>query len=371
MRKTAVLLSGGVDSLVTARILKDQGHTIFGIHFYTGYEGSDSARPTEAGSPFATSGTEPRKTAGSVASRLSDQLDIPIKVFDAREVFQSVVVNYFVRTYQEGRTPNPCTVCNPGIKFGACLSLAVKQGASHLATGHYARVEQDSNGTFHLFRGKDDKKDQSYFLARLNQQMLSRALFPLGEYNKTETIALSDKMGLKPVAPKESQDICFIKGCSYGDFLARQPGFNSQKGPVEDMNGCVIGEHRGLHHYTIGQRRGIDIPASRPYYVIRMDAQQNRLVVGFKQATFSTACHVENIQWIHEPTSRPIHVLTRIRYRHKAATSQLTPVGGNTARICFDVPQSAITPGQAAVFYDNTEVLGGGWIVAGQSSDSC
>jgi tRNA-uridine 2-sulfurtransferase len=369
MRKTAVLLSGGVDSLVTARILKDQGHAILGIHFYTGYEGSESAGTAEAESPLAGSGTDPRKTARGIASRLSDQLGIPVEVFDAREVFQSVVVNYFVRTYQEGRTPNPCTICNPAIKFGACLSLAVKQGASHLATGHYARVEQDSNGRFHLLRGRDDKKDQSYFLARLDQEMLSRALFPLGEYDKTETVALSSKMGLRPIAPRESQDICFIKGCSYGDFLAQQPGFSSQKGPVVNMNGSVIGEHHGLHHYTIGQRRGINIPASEPYYVIRMDAQQNRLVVGFKEDTFSTVCHVENIQWIHEPPPRPIHVLTRIRYRHKAATSHLTPMEGNAAHISFDVPQSAITPGQAAVFYDGSEVLGGGWIKGGQSRD--
>ena len=362
MRKIAVLLSGGVDSLVTARILKDQGHSIFGIHFVTGYEPSDGATFPGETSSSTTSVIKPREAAAVIVSRLRDQLEIPIEIFDARKAFQSVVVDYFVRTYQEGRTPNPCMVCNPLIKFGACLSLAEKQGASHLATGHYARVKKYSNGSFHLLRGKDHKKDQSYFLAGLNRQILSKAIFPLGEFTKAETIALSQKLGLKPVAPKESQDICFISDCTYSEFLEQQPGFNGQKGRVEDIHGHVIGEHQGLHHYTIGQRRGINIPASEPYYVICMDAEQNRLVVGFKQDALSDTAYIEEIQWIHEPPPKPISVMTRIRYRHEAAPSQLTPLGKQTARIRFEVPQAAITPGQAAVFYDGDEVLGGGWI---------
>ncbi len=348
MRKIAVLLSGGVDSLVTARLLKDQGHTIFGIHFFTGYE--------------PQLGIESREAAADTASRLRDQLDIPIVIFDARKAFQTLVIDYFVRTYQEGHTPNPCMVCNPLIKFNVCLSLAAKQGATHLATGHYARVTKDSNGTFHLLRGNDHKKDQSYFLARLNQQILSKAVFPLGGFTKAETIGLSRKLGLTPVIPKESQDICFINGCTYGEFLEQQPGFDSQEGLVEDIGGNIIGEHQGLHHYTIGQRRGINIPASDPYYVIRIDADQNRLVVGFKQDVFSDTSHVEDIQWIHEPPPQAIRVMTRIRYRHKAAPSQLTPLDEHTAHVRFETPQAAITPGQAAVFYDGNEVLGGGWI---------
>ncbi len=363
MRKTAVLLSGGVDSLVTARLLKDQGHVLFGIHFFTGFEVSDSTRAPGEPSFSANSNIEPRETAMGIVSRLREQLDIPIDIFDARQAFQSLVVDYFVHTYQEGRTPNPCMVCNPFIKFGLCLSLAAQGGASHLATGHYARVMQDRHGTYHLLRGKDHKKDQSYFLARLNQQMLSQAVFPLGEYTKADTIALSRKWGISPVTPKESQDICFINNCTYGDFLAQQPGFNRRKGLVEDMQGRVIGEHQGLHHYTIGQRRGVNIPASEPYYVLRIDAQRNRLVVGFKQDSFSDTCHVDEIQWVHKAQQQPIRVLTRIRYRHEAAASQLTPMGGHAAHIRFDAPQSAITPGQAAVFYQGDEVLGAGWIV--------
>jgi tRNA-specific 2-thiouridylase len=391
MKKIAVLLSGGVDSLVTARILKDQGHAIFGIHFFTGYESdrvhlgrcettphggtipiTDKEEPqtqASAGHPDKkSSSTTPtidsREAAVNIVSRLHEQLEIPIEIFDARKAFQSLVVDYFVHTYQEGRTPNPCMVCNPVIKFNACLALATKQGASHLATGHYARVTEDRSGTFHLLCGKDHKKDQSYFLARLNQQMLSRAVFPLGAFSKAETIALSRKLGIRPVVPKESQDICFINNGTYGEFLAQQPGFNSQKGPVQDIYGHVIGEHQGLHHYTIGQRRGINIPASEPYYVIRIDAEKNRLIVGFKQDAFSDTSHVEDIQWIHGPPSQPISVMTRIRYRHQAAPSRLAPLDQHAALIHFEKPQSAITPGQAAVFYDKDEVLGGGWIVA-------
>ncbi|MBW2513631.1 MAG: tRNA 2-thiouridine(34) synthase MnmA, partial [Deltaproteobacteria bacterium] len=176
--------------------------------------------------------------------------------------------------------------------------------------------------------------------------------------------AQSIKWGLRPASFRESQDICFINDCSYGEFLARQSGFRSQKGPVEDINGQIIGEHSGLHHYTIGQRRGINIPSSEPYYVIRIDAEQNRLVVGSKQDVFSNSGYVKNIQWIHEPPLQPIRVMTRIRYRHEAAASRLTPLDEQSAHICFETPQSAITPGQAAVFYDKDELLGGGWITA-------
>lgn len=364
MKKIAVLLSGGVDSLVTARTLKDQGHAIFGIHFFTGYETRDGAGHAEDTCSLTTAVSRPGEAAADIVSHLRDQLKIPIEIFDARKAFQSLVVDYFVHTYQQGRTPNPCMVCNPSVKFGVCLALAEKMGATHLATGHYARVTQDSKGTFHLLRGKDRKKDQSYFLARLNQQMLSRAVFPLGTFTKAETIAQSLKWGIRPVLFRESQDICFINDGTYGEFLARQSGFKSQKGPVEDVNGQIIGEHSGLHHYTIGQRRGINIPASEPYYVIRIDAQHNRLVVGFKPDVYANSGHVKNIQWIHEPPLQPIQVMTRIRYRHEAAASQLTPLNEHSAHICFETPQAAITPGQAAVFYDKDELLGGGWITS-------
>jgi len=362
MRKIAVLLSGGIDSLIAARILKNQGHAVFGIHFYSGYENDDAAKITDTSSAQRKNEPGLDPAVALRAERLQRLLDVPVEVLDVRQAFQTQVVDYFVQTYQDGNTPNPCMVCNPCIKFGVCLSLAQRRGASHVATGHYVRRRKDSHGVFHLLRGKDRKKDQSYFLARLSQDMLSRSVFPLGERTKAETIALANKWGLVPISAKESQDVCFIHGTAYGEFLAQRPGFSSRNGPIVDMDGQTIGEHQGLHHFTIGQRRGINIPSTEPYYVIRIDPRQNRLVVGSKQDTLRNDCIVNEINWIHKKPLQPIHIEARIRYRHKAAPSRLTPVSSTQALLHFETPQTAVTPGQAAVFYNGDEVLGGGWI---------
>lgn len=361
MTKTAVLLSGGVDSLVTAGLLKNQGIPIFGIHFHTGYESAGDTCVKPDLQSDASDGSS-RHAALEKAHGLRQQLDIPIEVLDIRKAFRSRVVEYFIQSYQAGRTPNPCVICNPMIKFGVCLSLAREMGASHMATGHYARIHEDRQAKFHLHRAKDLNKDQSYFLARMNQAMLARTLFPLGSFTKTETKSLARQMGLTPVTPLESQDVCFIPGSSYAEFLEKQPGFKPAEGPIETVDGDVIGRHQGLHRYTIGQRRGINIPAAEPYYVIRMDAARNRLVVGPKPAVFEDTCKVVDIQWIQGLPPTNIQVDTRIRYRHRAAPSQLILQNNDQARVKFETPQSAVTPGQAAVFYGGDEVLGGGWI---------
>ncbi len=361
MINTAVLLSGGVDSLVTAGILKNQGMSIFGIHFYTGYESERekcSKPDLHPDEPYDSS----RDIALEKAQLLENQLDISIKVLDARGAFHSKVVEYFIQSYQMGRTPNPCMICNPSIKFGVCLALAREMGASHVATGHYAQIRQDRQAKYHLHRGTDINKDQSYFLARLDQNMLAKALFPLGTQTKTETLSLARHFGLTPITPSESQDVCFISDNNYGDFLVRQPSFSSAEGPIVSMDGDTIGRHQGLHRYTIGQRRGINIPAAEPYYVIRIDAAENRLVVGPKQAVYADTCRVVDIQWIHTRPPQNIRVDTRIRYRHRAAPSRLTLLDNDQAQVHFENPQSAITPGQAAVFYIGDEVWGSGWI---------
>ncbi|MBW2573541.1 MAG: tRNA 2-thiouridine(34) synthase MnmA, partial [Deltaproteobacteria bacterium] len=293
---------------------------------------------------------------------IAKQLGIDIKILDCSIEFKKNVVDYFIQTYQAGKTPNPCMVCNPSIKFGTVFNFARKLGASTLATGHYARIEKDNRGKFHLYKGIDPKKDQSYFLARLTQQHLAGARFPLGNMKKSDVIQLADMKGFKPVKASESQDVCFIKGKNYGDFLARHEGFEPKPGQIKDVSGNILGDHKGLHLFTIGQRRGINCPASEPYYVIQMDTQQNVLTVGFKKDLFASQCKVENINWIQEEPSRPLNIHTRIRYRHTAVASRLTPVDGKTAMVRFERPQSAITPGQCAVFYRDDEVLGGGWI---------
>ncbi|OQY58516.1 MAG: tRNA 2-thiouridine(34) synthase MnmA [Desulfobacteraceae bacterium 4572_88] len=338
----AIAVSGGIDSLVAAQLLKEQGHEVIGIHFLTGYE-----TPLSAQNPV---------------EKIGEQIGIRVETVDCGAAFQSKVVDYFTQTYLSGQTPNPCLVCNPSIKFGTLLSFARELGASSLATGHYARIRKDRAGHFHLLRGLDQKKDQSYFLSFLSQKQLAAACFPLGEMSKPEVIQLAARKNLIPVEKGESQDVCFIRGRTYGEFLAEHQGVVPKPGAIEDVSGNVIGQHKGLHLFTIGQRRGINCPASEPYYVVQTDMKKNRLVVGFKKELFSSECQVTGINWIHEPPASPVRVLARLRYRHQAAPAILSPTDPRTAIVRFETPQTAITPGQGAVFYQKDEVLGGGWI---------
>lgn len=341
-RLTAIAISGGIDSLVAAYLLKEEGHKVVGIHFITGYE------------------TGP--ASGIRISHIADQLGISIKIIDCSVEFKKEVIDYLIQTYQTGLTPNPCIVCNQSIKFGRVLASARKMGASCLATGHYARIIRDERDGCHLLRGVDPKKEQSYFLSLLTQKQLSDACFPLGSMTKPEVIKLAEKKGLSPVTKKESQDICFIKDKTYGEFIATQQGFTPKPGIIEDVYGNILGKHKGLHLFTIGQRRGINCPACQAYYVVNIDSEKNRLVVGFKKNLEVSECKVVNINWINQEPAFPIKVYTRVRYRHKAALSMLFPVDSLTAIVKFENPQSAITPGQCAVFYQGDEVLGGGWI---------
>jgi tRNA-specific 2-thiouridylase len=350
---TAIAVSGGIDSLMAAHLLKEKGHNVVGVHFVTGYE-----------DPFPDNGQSAHIAESHKIFPIAKQLGIDIKVFDCRIEFKKNVVDYFIQTYRSGQTPNPCMVCNPLIKFGTVFNFARKLGASTLATGHYARIKGDRHGNFHLLKGIDPKKDQSYFLARLTQHHLAGARFPLGHMKKSDVIRLAETKGFKPVKKTESQDVCFIKGKNYGNFLARHEGFEPKPGLIKDVDGNILGKHKGLHLFTIGQRRGINCPASEPYYVTQMDTQQNVLTVGFKKDLFAPRCNVENINWIQEPPNRPVDVHTRVRYRHTAAASMLIPVNDKTAMVRFEKPQEAITPGQCAVFYKGDEVLGGGWISA-------
>ena len=341
----AIAVSGGVDSLVSAYLLKKQQSDVFGIHFLTGYE-----KPAEAGS------------AGIKA--LGRQLDIPVVVVDLKVQFKALVVDYFTAAYRNGETPNPCLVCNPAIKFGALLDEARQLGASRLATGHYARVEGGQGTRYRLRRGVDETKDQSYFLSRLTQDQLMCACFPLGTLTKVKVKALAAAKGLQPVTQQESQDVCFIRDARYADFLVRTTGACPQPGDIVDTAGHRVGTHNGLHQYTVGQRRGINCPASQAYYVVRIDTRRNRLVVGFKEELTVDSCRVLDINWIAGVPDGPMQADTRIRYRHEAVPATVSPVGLDCAVVRFDQPQAAVTPGQGAVFYRGDEVIGGGWIVS-------
>ena len=349
-KTTAVAISGGVDSLMAACFLKEQGQAVIGIHFITGFETA------------VTSIQHPQADNRLKILGIGKQLEIPVEVVDIRAEFQEKIVDYFTQSYKKGVTPNPCMRCNPIIKFGTILSYAHSFGAQTLATGHYARIKKDPGGDFHLFKGLDHQKDQSYFLALLTQKQLAHACFPLGEMRKSDVKQMAAQKGLRPVTPDESQDVCFIKHTSYGKFLSEQKEFEPRPGLIENVNGQVIGEHSGLHLFTVGQRRGINCPASEPYYVIRLDTDRNRLTVGAKKDLLSSECQVDEINWIGKKPTLPMDVHTRVRYRSKEAPSMVFPLGKSSVIVRFKNPQTAVTPGQGAVFYRGDEILGGGWI---------
>jgi tRNA-specific 2-thiouridylase len=347
---TAVAISGGVDSLMAACLLKEQGHQVIGIHFITGYE-SEACFTRQTGAESQHRILE-----------IGKQLSIPVEIVDISSEFQEKVVDYFIRTYQQGQTPNPCMRCNPTVKFGIILSFAHKLGAQKLATGHYAIIKADRAGRYHLFKGLDRKKDQSYFLARLTGEQLADAIFPLGKLKKSEVKQMASQRGLQPVTRSESQDVCFIKNNSYGEFLSAQNGFKSEPGKIEDMSGKVIGLHNGLHLFTIGQRRGINCPAAEPYYVIRLDLERNRLIVGTKNDLLTSDFNTTEINWIGEAPGSPTDMHVRVRYRSQEVAATIVPRDSNTAHVRFKEPQPSVTPGQGAVFYRGEEILGGGWI---------
>ena len=348
MTVAAVAISGGVDSLVSAYLLQSAGHDVIGLHFLNGFE-----------DPTAAKGSD------HPVHRIGDQLGIPIHAVDLTEVFRQSVVAYFTAAYRSGRTPNPCLFCNPLIKFDHLWAHAARRGADFLATGHYARIRQAPEGRVHLLRGADPLKDQSYFLARLRPSQLARTRFPLGHLRKDETRRLAADHDLNPISSAESQDVCFIRKQSYGRFLENYAGLAPTPGPIVDTDGREIGRHQGLHLFTVGQRRGIDCPAEAPYYVVRIEPEKNRLVVGFREALARRDCEAEAVNWINPPSRYPASVSVKIRYRHPAAAATLSPTASaQRVAIRFDDPQTAIAPGQGAVFYDGEEVLGGGWIAS-------
>ena len=361
----AIAVSGGIDSLVAAYLLKEQGHSVVGIHFTTGYETQATIDKDKNIYMSNTHNALPNETNGHVLdtiSHISDQLGIDVKHIDCSTEFKHRIVDYFTHTYRIGQTPNPCMVCNPVIKYGTVFDFALKLGASAMATGHYVRIRKAKKGEFHLLKGVDSKKDQSYFLALMSQKQLAKACFPLGGMTKSQVFHLANQKGLEPVKKSESQDVCFIREKTYGEFLAAQFDFEEKPGLIQDVNGNILGRHKGLHLFTIGQRRGIDCPAAEPYYVVGIDSKQNRLIVGFKKDLLTWTCRIKDINWIVQKPNTAMNVFTRVRYRHEAAPSRLIPTSDNTATIQFNEPQSAIAPGQCAVFYQGEEVLGGGWI---------
>jgi tRNA-uridine 2-sulfurtransferase len=366
--RVAVAMSGGVDSSVAAALLLEQGFEVIGFSMQLW----DQKRNI-SGDDFQKAGRccsiDDLYDARGVASRLG----IPYYVVNLQKEFENKVVRSFIENYRDGLTPSPCVLCNSHLKFDRLLQMASEVNASHVATGHYARVKRDiSTGCHTLLRGIDADKDQSYFLFELRQDQLARAMFPLGGRTKTEVRDLARKYGLEVSEKPESQEICFVPDGDYASFIERHhaevvgevgKGTTFKEGDIIDAEGRFIGKHPGIHHFTIGQRRGLGIAHSEPLYVIKIDAEKNVIVVGPKAQTGSASCRVIRTNWILPGVpDEPLKAFARIRSRHKAAPAVVTPEGDGAARVEFEAPQMAVSPGQACVFYQGDRVIGGGWI---------
>jgi tRNA-specific 2-thiouridylase len=369
--KIAVAMSGGVDSSAAAAILKEQGHELVGFTMQL-WDQRRGINTDENGDPLPSRCCSLDDVYD--ARRVAEELDFPFYVLNLERDFERDVVQPFVDSYLNGETPIPCVSCNSRLKFASLDRLALSLGCEKVATGHYARVEFDpATNRYKLLRGKNEQKDQSYFLWELTQAQLARALFPLGEMSKPEARDAARQHGLIGVAEKkESQEICFVPDGDYAGFIDRYleaenaterlPG----TGEIVDTSGRVIGKHEGIHRYTVGQRRGIGIADERPLYVISIDADRNRVMAGPAEELLSSEFTVQQVNWIafdNIPGSRElVRAEVRVRYRHTAAPATITPLDNERARIVFDEPQRAITPGQTSVFYRGDEVIGGGWI---------
>ena len=334
------------------------------MHFVNGYEPIPFCDHLSPDTAAETTG--PKTPVGELPPDhplfpIQQQLDIPIYLVDVRKAFQQTVVDYFVDNYLRGRTPNPCLLCNPSIKFGVLLEQAKHMGVDYYATGHFARIRQNENRWL-LQKGMDPVKDQTYFLAMVPQSVLPFVRFPLGDMTKQAVMHVAEKHHLTPVFKKESQDVCFIQDNDYARFISNRAKIGGSPGPITDTGGNDIGTHNGLYHFTIGQRRGINCPASHPYYVIDINTRENRLIVGPKKDLDKDRLQIRHINWFIQIPETPLAVFVKIRYQHQAAEATLIPTDDNGAVIRFKSPQQAITPGQGAVCYVNDTVVAGGWI---------
>ena len=361
----AVAMSGGVDSSTVAALLQEQGRPVIGL---TMQLWNQRRLPELQGDGPAQHRCCSLDDVYD-AKRVAQHLEFPHYVVNFEKQFEERVVRPFVEQYLSGRTPIACTNCNTDVKFEPLLRMARQIGAERLATGHYARIRKnEQTGRWELLRARDDSKDQSYFLWGLTQEQLARSEFPLGELTKDEVRAAARRTNL-PVADKpESMELCFVPSGNYVQFIeaySRERGapLSNRGGEIVDEEGTVIGRHQGVHQFTIGQRKGLGFAAGKPLYVLAIDRENNRVVVGDDESLRTATCEVENVNWIAlEATNEPVRAAVKIRHKHIPADATVTPLDATTARITFDAPQRAITSGQGAVFCDGDRVLGGGWI---------
>jgi tRNA-specific 2-thiouridylase len=339
-KRVTVAMSGGVDSSVAAALLKQDGYEVSGLYM-------------ELGADIMFS----KKTLEDTCR----QLDIPITKLDLEEKFQDLVIDYFCREYSRGRTPNPCVACNKYVKFDILMKKALETGVDYFATGHYARIEATTEG-YELKKAVDITKDQSYFLYTLGKEQLKHLLLPLGEMTKERVKEIAKELGLPAGEHRDSQDVCFIPDNDYRAFVAER--VPQRAGDIVDINGKILGKHKGLAGYTIGQRQGLGLTSEEPLYVLKIDAENNRIIVGGRERALHNVLVARQLSWVSgESPKEPMEVMAKIRYQAPEAAAELYP-GDDGVEVRFVEPQSAVAPGQSIVFYRGDELLGGGIIDA-------
>jgi tRNA-specific 2-thiouridylase len=347
-------MSGGVDSSATAALLLEQGYDVVGITLKLWPQDCVSRAEDKCCGPQAVAD----------ARAVCHKLGVPYYLIDEAAEFQTKVIQYFADEYKAGRTPNPCVMCNQNLKFGRLLDRADQLGARYIATGHFARLEPAPDGRRTLLkRGRDPRKDQSYFLFSLRQEQLGRAMFPLGEKTKSDTREVARHCNLKTADKQESMEICFVPDNDYGRFLQQAKLVAPHQGDIVNLHGQLLGRHEGIEFYTIGQRKGLRISSPKPLYVVDLDVPNNRVVVGDESALECDRFEADRCNWIpFDVPPESLEVSVKIRYNHPGTPATVIPLPAGRAKVKLHAPQRAITPGQAAVFYQDDLVVGGGWI---------
>lgn len=363
--RVVLAMSGGVDSSASAWLLRQQGHEVIGLFMRSGAteesacgSGTDlpivSSRPHKQGCCSASDAADAR--------RVADALDIPFHALNFREDFGRIK-DYFADEYLSGRTPNPCVMCNNWLKFGRLWDFAEQVGADRIASGHYARIHSPTSGAEPgLFRGRDPDKDQSYVLFGVRRELLDRILFPVGDFSKGEIRALAREAGLRTAGKPDSQEICFIPDNDYAAFLERHRGPRETAGELVDTSGRVVGRHAGYERFTIGQRKGLGVTFGAPRFVVRIEPETRRVVIGEKEDLARGALEADGANWLAAELPPELRCTAQIRYQHTPAECHVARFGEDHIRVTFDKPQYGVAPGQAVVLYDGDRVLGGGWI---------